>query len=380
MKKSTINAKRLKEARLYRKMTMEELADAIGINKQAISQFENEKASPEPFTLKKIADTLGFPYAFFGQPDVSLCSGNTYFRALYSSSKKDLAAQQIKARYLTHIYSVLSSKVKFPALDLPILPPSVTIEEAAQCVRSAWGLDERPILNMVSLLERHGILVGEIPTDGKKIDAFYQYNEINGEPIYCVVLGTDKDCFFRRQFDCAHELGHILLHERYEDLNEISRDDYRKREDQANAFAAALLLPAEAFKRDVSLYPNKLDFYKELKRKWGVSMAAMIMRAKNLKIISDNQYTYLMRQMSMKGYRANEPLDDDINCHRPKALQQAIDLLMAKDEYKGKQLLDMFEQHGIALSDTVVAELLNIDVERFKTTTEESNIITFPII
>ena len=60
-----INAERLKEARLFRRMTMEELASLIGINKQSISQFENKKTSPEPITLRKIADALRFPYSFF---------------------------------------------------------------------------------------------------------------------------------------------------------------------------------------------------------------------------------------------------------------------------------------------------------------------------
>lgn len=41
-----INPERLKEARLFQKMTLEDLAIAVGINKQAISQFENRKASP----------------------------------------------------------------------------------------------------------------------------------------------------------------------------------------------------------------------------------------------------------------------------------------------------------------------------------------------
>ena len=43
-----INPERLKEARLFQKMTLEDLAIAVGINKQAISQFENRKASPDP--------------------------------------------------------------------------------------------------------------------------------------------------------------------------------------------------------------------------------------------------------------------------------------------------------------------------------------------
>ena len=101
-------------------------------------------------------------------------------------------------------------------------------------VRQHWELGEQPIANMVSLLERNGIIVGEFATDSREIDAFYQYSEENNQPSYCVILGTDKHSFYRRQFNCAHELGHIILHERYDDLNEIDRDEYRRREDEAN--------------------------------------------------------------------------------------------------------------------------------------------------
>lgn len=263
-----INCERLKEARLFRKMTMAELAQIVGINKQSISQFENHKNSPEPMTLRKIADALRFPYSFFVEADPTSMIENTYFRALYSSKKKDLVAQQVKAKYLAKIYSVLSSKVKFKPLNLPNFSQNKTmsIEEIAMCTRQYWNLGETPIANMVSVLERNGIIVGEFATESREIDAFYQYYEEGDCPTYCVVLGTDKKSFYRRQFNCAHELGHILLHERYSDLNEIDREEFREREDEANAFAAAFLLPAKAFGNDVAVYPNRLGHYIELKK------------------------------------------------------------------------------------------------------------------
>ena len=51
-----INSLRLKEARLFRQMTILELAEKVNINKQAISQFENSKTFPDPMTLNKIAN------------------------------------------------------------------------------------------------------------------------------------------------------------------------------------------------------------------------------------------------------------------------------------------------------------------------------------
>ena len=213
-KGNRINSERIKEARLFRKMTIAELAESVGINKQAISQFENNKTTPEPLTLRKISEALDFPYSFFLEYDKPSTIGNTYFRALYSSKKKDLVAQKIRAKYLVKIHSVLSTKVRFKPLNLPVFTDGeqLSIEEIAQRVRTYWDLGDAPIPNMVSLLEKNGIIVGEFATGSRDIDAFYQYYEENNCSTYCVILGADKKSFFRRQFNCAHELGHIILH------------------------------------------------------------------------------------------------------------------------------------------------------------------------
>ena len=116
-KGNRVNSERIKEARLFRKMTMADLAESVGINKQAISQFENNKTTPEPLTLRKISEALDFPYSFFLEYDKPSTIGNTYFRALYSSKKKDLVAQKIRAKYLVKIHSVLSTKVRFKPLN-----------------------------------------------------------------------------------------------------------------------------------------------------------------------------------------------------------------------------------------------------------------------
>lgn len=376
-----INTERLKEARLFRKMTMADLAQCIGVNKQAISQFENKKASPEPLTLRRISEALNFPYSFFFEYDPPSTVGNTYFRALYSSKKKDLAAQRIRAKYLARAQAVLATKLQFRALNLPELPAeqSMTIEELAMHSRRHWGLGEAPISNMVGLLERNGIVVGEFSAQSREIDAFYQYYEQDNRPSYCVILGTDKKSFFRRQFNCAHELGHILLHERYSDLDEIDRDEFRERENEANAFAAAFLLPAEAFGNDVAAYPNRLSHYVELKKKWNVSMMAMILRAHALGYLSANQYTYLMRQMSRNGYRQREPLDDLVAYKHPYALKQAVQLLMKRANMSGEEIMSLFVSNQLSLSAGILEELLGLE-QGTLSQTSANNIIEFSTI
>jgi Zn-dependent peptidase ImmA (M78 family) len=151
------------------------------------------------------------------------------------------------------------------------------------------------------------------------------------------------------------------LHERYSDLNEIDRDEFREREDEANAFAAAFLLPAKAFGNDVAAYPNRLGHYIELKKKWNVSIMAMIMRAYALGYLSANQYSYLMRQMSTRGYRQTEPLDDSIEYKHPYALKQSINLLLTKGNMSGEDIMNLFAAYKFSVSANVIEELLNLD-------------------
>ncbi|AFL99004.1 putative Zn peptidase [Desulfitobacterium dehalogenans ATCC 51507] len=356
------NPSRLNEARLYRKMTIEELANNVGVKKQAISQFENGKNSPEFDTLRSISSVLNFPIRFFIEDsDSNILVGNTYFRAPFSSNKKDLNSQRIKARYVAYIQSCLSEYVDFPPLNLPRFDDIDNIEQIANQARDFWGLGREPISDMVALLERNGVIVSEFSTEGKTIDAFYQYGEVFGQEYYCVVLGTDKLTFTRRQFSAAHELAHILLHERNNDIDELDRVEFRKREDEANKFASAFLLPKEAFIRDVQPYANKLNYYIELKRKWKVSISAMIIRAFDLEVISSNQYQYLMRQMSRNDWRSQEPLDDYMAVKGPKALKQAINMLILNDYLTPKQMFQLFAKYKTSLPKDVIDEVLCLE-------------------
>lgn len=116
----------------------------------------------------------------------------------------------------------------------------------------------------------------------------------------------------------AHELGHIVPHPWSEDIESLSKEEFKARERQANMFASAFLLPRDSFLRDVMQYPTDLNYYRHLKKKCKVSIQAMIVRAKQLDAISPSQYQYMFRQLSKNGWRTSEP--DDV----PRELNESI--------------------------------------------------------
>lgn len=129
---NSFNPNRLSEARCYSKMTGDELANMIGIKKQAISQFENRKATPEYNTVSNISKALKFPVEFFYEQDAPGLQGNTYFRAPFSSNKRDLNSQKIKARYIAHIYGTLARYVDFCPYNVPSFGDTSSISAITQ--------------------------------------------------------------------------------------------------------------------------------------------------------------------------------------------------------------------------------------------------------
>ncbi|MDF2800650.1 MAG: putative binding protein [Anaerocolumna sp.] len=356
------NGDRLKLARLYRSKTIAELAEQTMLSKQAISQFENGKSIPSFETLLKLISILKFPREYFYQVDKDkIIIGNTYFRALLATTKKEQLSQKSKAYMLAKIYKFLVKYIEFPKQNLPeISAENHDIEQIAAKLREFWGLGNKPISNVVHLMEKNGIIVTSFITNEARIDALTQGNEIENEMHYFVVLGDDKESATRRQFSAAHELGHILLHDLSLNTEEMSKEDYKLTEKEANDFAAAFLMPKDSFIADLQ-YANKLEFYIELKKKWKVSISAMIIRAYQLNAISFNQYQYLMKQLSKSGWRTKEPLDDIIQMTKPTVLKKAIDILITNNVLDEITIMQELENHGLSIDRTEIEFLLGLE-------------------
>ncbi|MDD3172867.1 MAG: XRE family transcriptional regulator [Herbinix sp.] len=368
------NGERLKNARLYRGLTLTELAKQTDISKQSLSLYENNRNTPEHLKVKQLSTTLGFPYDFFFQEDKSSAkTETTYFRSFASANKKERTAQSIKLEYVAKIYKVLIDYIEFPKINLPEIEfigyddifdcENVTsvaeIENIANKTREYWKLGEGPIKNLQLVLEENGIQVTGFGTNENKIDAFSQRTIVQENDVFFIAVALGDKPEGRIRFDMSHELGHILMHPWSEDLDAIPSEEFKARERQANMFASAFLLPRESFGKDIQAYPTDLKYYQFLKKKWKVSMQAMVYRAHQLKIITDNQYQYMMRQFSKNGWRVNEP-DDVPFLLNANVIRGAIDLLIDQKVLSAKDIMEIFKKRGITLYSEEIEELLNL--------------------
>lgn len=371
---------RLRNARMYRGLTLTELAKRTKISKQSLSLYENDNNTPDYIKVRLLATELNFPYDYFFQKDSYVAkTETTYFRSLASATKKDRTAQSIKLEYVAKMYEMFLEYISFPEMNLPSVSfigyddvfeceskaAVQEIEDIAEQVRKFWNIGSEPIKDLQYLLEKNGIIVTGFNTNEDKIDAFSQKTIVSGKDIYFIAVTLGSQPEGRIRFDMAHELGHILLHPWSEDLEAITKDEFKARERQANMFASAFLLPRDSFGKDVAVYPTDLKYYQFLKNKWKVSIQAMIYRTHQLEIITDNQYQYLMRQISKNGWRLKEPGDVPFSMNET-IFQGAIDLLLEQNIFTVKEMLDMFNKNGITLYREDIEELLYLRPDTLK--------------
>jgi Zn-dependent peptidase ImmA (M78 family) len=179
----------------------------------------------------------------------------------------------------------------------PIRVPNLHLfgpEEAASVLRTEWGLGEKPISNVLHLLESKGIRVFSLAENTAKVNAYSLWR--SNKPY--VFLNNYKSAESSR-FDAAHELCHLVCHQ-------DGGCSGREAEDQANRFASAFLMP----QADVLAVLPRVRYLEQLvkaKARWRVSVAALAYRLHKLRVISDWKYHDLCVEISSLGYNKEEP-------------------------------------------------------------------------
>lgn len=333
---------RLTEARELRGLTVSELADEIGISKQVVYKYENGTTRPSAETLEKISQVLQFPVSFFERPRTreTITSQTVFFRSLESTLAKQRKQAFWWIQLLTDQVSYYEQYMELPEVHLPSFDIDYTklkgydIDDIAMQVRKYWGLGNAPISNMTLLLENNGFIISYQNLGIEELDACSVV--LSGRPY--IVVNTTKETCSRIIMNLAHELGHIILHTQVESEDIASKPTMKLIENQAWRFAGSFLLPPVSFIRE-TVYVT-LDYFKVLKSRWRVSIAAMIMHCYDLGIIDEFKKQYLFREYARKKYKRFEPLDDSIPIEKPETLLNCDRLMIQEGGYSKRDLLD----------------------------------------
>ncbi|MFC6163936.1 helix-turn-helix domain-containing protein [Lactiplantibacillus dongliensis] len=366
----SFNGKRLKEARYYNSKSITKLAQDLEVSKQMVSKYENNKSKPGSEIFFRMIQVLKFPKDFFLDRDkVDIQNGGTFYRSLLTSTQKQKAPSRMLAEASTIYRDYLEKYVEFPELsklnktdDLVNVDLDSSIgevEQVARWLRVKWNLGEKPISNMVNLLEQHGFLVVILPKRMEKVDAFGSYRDIDDRKHYTILLAPETS-FFREQFSAAHELGHWLLHANTWDPQELTNNEYRKMEKQANNFAAAFLLPEHSFRQTVNSY-DTLNSIFEKKKYWFVAGSAIVHRMRELGVINDNQYIKYYKQISYRGYRKQEPYDNDFKFKTPTALEMGTKMIVNNKVVNANDIPDnISREYGVRYPNQMLTNLASL--------------------
>ncbi|MBR4049259.1 MAG: helix-turn-helix domain-containing protein [Clostridia bacterium] len=325
---------RITEAREARAMSMEDLAENIGVTRQAISKYERGITSPSPEMLQAISYSLSFPLDFFYKTEKKINAGSSslFFRSNSNIPKKIKNACKYQIKWTDEVKKQLEEYVDFIERDVPTIDIEYNdltfddIEEMALSIRREWGLGDEPIGDLIGVLENRGIIITQFATNKfcefKGIDAFSCWKD--GTP-YIIYHSITKSAV-RTRFSILHELGHLIMHNSISESDSLKKDIVDFADMQADRFAAAFLLPATSFPNDIR--STSLVSLEAVKRKWGAAMSTIIRRCETLELLTDNQVNYLKRQMTTQKYWHKEPLDDVLNIPAPEILRDAIYLLI----------------------------------------------------
>lgn len=331
----------VKKARLFRGLTMEELAKACDVTHQMISKYEKDKSVPTIEVLKKMSATLNFPIQYFYSNQEISSENSGFYRKASKVSKKDKVIVAELATFANSILSVVKEHVALPKYKDPIEIkrndmfadiPFEHLEEVALEIRRKFSFGTGPLINLTGFMESLGIIILFSDIGNLKIDAYTTF--IDDTPI--IILNSNKKSASRIRFNLAHEFGHILFHRDYKKKYE-NGGKYMRIEEEANFFAGSFLVPEQGLIDDLTAI--NLQHLIVLKEHWQVSIAMLITRANQCHFFSDTHSLHLWQQMSRNGWRINEPLDDSIEVETPVLLKQAIEIFERKTNNQGVELI-----------------------------------------
>jgi transcriptional regulator with XRE-family HTH domain len=303
-----LQSHRLRTLRLSRGLSLDGLSIAMGglVSKQALSKYEKGSFQPSSSVMVALAEALGASTSdlLVEQP---FQFERLEFRKKSALGKK--AAEAIQSTIEEEFNRRLQLQSMVPgekSLSIPIQKFQAKnpeeAEEAAKKLRSVMELGTDPIGNLTAVLEEHAVHV--ITVDAPpSFDGFSMIGRrSDGSLLSAAVAGRSGVFGDRQRLTIAHELGHLVF-------EPIPRLVPKENEQLAFRFGAAFLMPENSLKAELGSKRTSLNLQELLilKHRFGVSIQALVRRARDTEVISEPTYKSICMQISRMGWRTKEP-------------------------------------------------------------------------
>lgn len=281
-----IFSKRLKSARTLAALSQDELVEKMGniVSKNAISKYEKGEMMADGAILLALAKALDVKPDYFFRP-FTIEIEKVEFR-----KKQKLAVKEVNSikQTVTDVVERYLEVEQFLNIESAFLNPISglivssfkDVDKAAMKVRVEWNLGLNALPNVIDLLEDKEIKVIEIDAP----DEFDGFSGWADGKIPIIVINKNYNVE-RKRLTALHELGHLILA-----LKSDTSDKDKER--LCFQFAGAMLLPETTFKAEIGGNRSHISISElvAIKETYGISIQAIMARAKDLEIINEFQF------------------------------------------------------------------------------------------
>jgi XRE family transcriptional regulator, fatty acid utilization regulator len=273
---------RLKFARLAMNLTLVDVESKTSVGSSTLSDFENDKRDPRLPQLKELADLYRRSTSFFMSDEPIPQEVVLWRKKPTSPHVEEVQAQLLRLAEQYHRLEQLCDGLE--QVELPFAsgdPAHFTYPQAeklAHDFRNRYGLGDRPGQSLLRVLE-----------EVCKVKVFHIAFEPSGsaactlhEQFGAAVLLNSTHVPWRRNFDLAHELFHLLTWRVFRKAGESSFSEASEQEEKlATCFARNLLMPQEPLRIAVDtqigdLSNHSFDDWFEVARQFDVSIEALL--------------------------------------------------------------------------------------------------------
>ncbi len=293
--------------------TLERTEKESGIGASSLSEFENGKREPKFSQLSRLAEIYKRSIDFFltdhlpPEPIMLWRDGPTN-----SEEMKETEAEFRRLCQQYYKLELCTSEIHKTTLPHPDItnPQDFSFRQAesfARKVQNELCLGDIPCALLKKILEeRYSVKIFHLEFNGSAISSVSEFGP--------AILLNSKNVLWRRNYDLAHELFHLLT---WSTFRAESKEPNESEEKLANAFASILLLPDGPLQQRLAALVDKqdqapLDRLDDLAREFGVSLDAVVYRISNLfqiKKEDTEQYLAAAKQLAKlhKPRKSDEP-------------------------------------------------------------------------
>jgi Zn-dependent peptidase ImmA (M78 family)/transcriptional regulator with XRE-family HTH domain len=329
---SEVNPKMIVLAREAKGWTQHDLAEKISLHRANVSRLENGDTPVQNQTLMAISEATGYPPHFFTRQGEFIPVNLSYRKR-----------ENVHVKLLTPIeakMNIIRVHVQFVTRALDKVIPSIPVVDVskekspsviASIIRKQWNLGCGVIDDLTGILEDQGIIISSFDFGTERVDSRSMFTDDR----YPIIFLNRNLLGDRLRYSLAYELGQLIMHTH--SFVPPERDVTK----EANAFAAAFLMPEEDIMNDFQ-EGITLSLLAKLKTKWKVSMISLVYRADDLGIITPNQKRYLIQQFNQQKIRRREPIELDIPKEKPTLLNRFIKQYISEYEITIHQMAAIF--------------------------------------